>query len=168
MFAGSADVGEDTHRDPVAIYRETVGFRCIMMFRKSIHTESADVYRGIIGKSLHKLRLESQPAVVMGHGRDVNRQTVFPGDDLRTQGMISMFMRDEDGPDFPHGQPKPANPSLRFPAGDAGIDQHGIMFIADIITIAVASGIQGGNIEGHGGCRIYDFRFTMYDFMLDL
>jgi len=142
MFTGSADIGEDTHCDPVAIYRETVGFRCIMMFRESIHTESADVYRGIIGKGLHKVRLESQPAIEMGRDRDVNRQPVFPGDDLRTLGMISMFMGDEDGPDFPYGQTKPVNPSFRFPAGDSGIDQHGIMFIADIITIAVASGSE--------------------------
>jgi hypothetical protein len=53
-----------------------------------------------------------------------------------------MFMGNEDGPDFSHGQPKPTYPSLRFPAGDTCIDQHGFTFIADIIAIAVTSGSE--------------------------
>jgi hypothetical protein len=53
--------------------------------------------------------------------------------------MIGMLMGDEDAPDFLHGQSEPVHPVFRFPAGDAGIDQHCLVLIAYIIAIAIAS-----------------------------
>jgi hypothetical protein len=51
-----------------------------------------------------------------------------------------------------------------FPAGDAGIDQHGFILITNIITIAVASGGEGGDIERHSGYKEKEKKDTFFFF----
>ena len=56
--------------------------------------------------------------------------------------MVGVFVRDEYGFDIPDGQPHPDHPPLGFATGYAGIDQDGVVAIADKITVSVASGIN--------------------------
>jgi hypothetical protein len=140
MLAGGANISKNANRDVFPVYCKAVGFRCIMSFRESIYAELANVYRDIRSIRLHKLGFEPQPAFAIGCSRDVNRYIVFPGDEFRTPGMISMFVGDEDGIDLSHRQSEPAYPLFRFPAGDTCIDQYGFTLITNIIAIAIASG----------------------------
>jgi hypothetical protein len=115
--------------------------------------QSANVHRDAGRKRIYERRFKPQPAVVMGCSGNINRDPVFPGDHLCTTGMIGMFMGDEDSFDLSHGQPEAFHPVFCFSAGDTCIDQHGFMLIANIIAIAVASGGERGDIEGHSDCK---------------
>ena len=64
--------------------------------------------------------------------------------------MIAVFMRDKNSFHFVHRQIKPLHSFFRFPAGDACINQYSLLVIANIITIAVAAGVQGSDEKGHG------------------
>jgi hypothetical protein len=64
--------------------------------------------------------------------------------------MIVVFMGNKDGFYGGHGQPEPSHPPFGLAAGNAGVDQHGFPAIADIITVAIASGVERCDVKCHG------------------
>jgi hypothetical protein len=59
--------------------------------------------------------------------------------------MIDMFMRNKDRTHFFYRQPRTQHPLFNFFTGNSHINKHSISMIADVITIAVAAGSDGGN-----------------------
>ena len=63
--------------------------------------------------------------------------------------MIAVFVGNEDGTQVRGGKTQAGETFLGLPARYTGIDQHRIGVIADIITVSIAAGIEGGDIERH-------------------
>jgi len=139
LLASRTYIRENTCRDPVCAYRKTMGLGGVMHFGKVHYAKIAGIQRDTGGKRSHHQRVQVQPAVTVSCFGNINRYPEFPGEYLCTPGMIGMLVRDENCFYLPDGQPKPHHPPLRFSAGDAGIDQHGIRAVADIVTVSVAT-----------------------------
>jgi len=94
------------------------------------------------GKRLQKLRFKPDQAVPVSGRSDTDRDPVLPGKHLHAPGMVRMFMGDKNGPDFCQGQALSFQPLFCLPARDARVDKDGIMVVANIVAISIASGIE--------------------------
>ena len=88
--------------------------------------------------------MPDQPgAIAGGESGDINRQAVLIGQCGNPFDMIAVFMRYKNGLQGFHGKAQLFHPLFRFPAGNAHIDQNSLTAVSNIITIAVAAGVQG-------------------------
>ena len=82
-----------------------------------------------------------QPAALQCSRCNINRQFVFFGKNRDAVDMVAMFVRYEYRFYLLHREAKPLHPPFRLAAGYTCINQHSLVFIADIIAIAVAARI---------------------------
>ena len=149
LFAGNADVRE--HADPYlpAGHDKTIRVSRIMKFRKRRDQQFADADR-LMGLEGNGKMVEIEATIPLGRLCDINRERIFFGEHRQPLDMIAMLVRDKDRLDPVDRQPETLQSLLRLPAGQAHIDEDGLPVIADIITVTVASGIEGGDKQGHG------------------
>ena len=70
--------------------------------------------------------------------------------------MIAVLMRNENCLHLIRGQTEVGHPLHGFTAGQAGVDEHGFVAVADVVTVSVTAGIKGCNKQGHAEMQKYE------------
>ena len=80
---------------------------------------------------------------------DINWELVFLCQYRKSENMIAVLMGNEYGFYGFNVKPEAVHSFFCFPARKARINNYGFFPVSNIIAVAIAAGIKGGNKQGH-------------------
>lgn len=160
-FGQMITYGPDVSKNPNSgtirgLYRKAVRIHAVVLLPEWEHFQTAHTGGFAVHKPPGQGGIDRKPACMLGCTRYVHRQAVFPRQHLYTPRVVGMLMADKNRTNPGKIETSLVQPALRLTAGNTCIDQNGIPFVAHIVTIAVAAGVQGTDLESH--------RFTICQF----
>ena len=141
LIAGYTNICNYPDIDSLMADYKTMWVGSIVFLAKREHFQFSDFNRLMCSKWFCQMLNKSGP-VFSGIRSNIYSNIVFVRQYRYAFNMIRMFVRNKNGFHLFYIQLLQFHSDLNLPAGKASIYQNGFCFIADIIAIAIASGVE--------------------------